>query len=156
MIERIYLNQYSRPADALAVGSMADGLVLDPPYQRGSVWTELQRRSLVLSMLQGLPIGAVFINHRTWNASYVVDGRQRIETVRAFINEGFTVPGEWVGTGGELYFTEMPLRAQRTVRDALIATYETNLKTEADEADLYHRINFGGTPHEFVEAPPRP
>lgn len=71
-----------------------DKLDLNPPYQRGSVWDDARRRNLMRSLLMGLPIGSVVLNRRdhapapagsTAAAHYiaVVDGKQRIETLRA-------------------------------------------------------------------------
>lgn len=33
-----------------------------PEFQRGSVWTQEQKEQLILSMLNGLPIGAFYLN----------------------------------------------------------------------------------------------
>lgn len=75
---------------------------LHAPYQRSSVWTDEQRRNLIKSMLMGLPIGAVLIadpaNDVTdaFAAMYrVVDGKQRIETLRMFAAGELAVPIGW-------------------------------------------------------------
>lgn len=72
---------------------------LEAPYQRGSVWTLHQRRALVKSLLMGLPVGSVIVAHLPYKAGRapyrVVDGRQRIEAIRAFCAGGLAVPSEW-------------------------------------------------------------
>jgi len=76
---------------------------LDAPYQRRSVWTKEQRRNLIKSLFMGLPVGSVTVSKLPWRdylpetqPNYrVVDGKQRIETVRAFANNGFSVPASW-------------------------------------------------------------
>jgi hypothetical protein len=76
---------------------------LDAPYQRGSVWTDDQRRNLMKSLFIGLPVGAVTVSKLPWRdhlpdtqKSYrIVDGKQRIEAVRAFANNEFNVPASW-------------------------------------------------------------
>lgn len=71
---------------------------LDAPYQRGSVWTLEQRQALVKSLLMGLPIGAVVIaklDYSTEKCYRVIDGKQRIETLRAFEANEFGCPRDW-------------------------------------------------------------
>src|ERR1035437_2696500 len=80
---------------------------LDAPYQRGSVWTDEQRRDLIKSLHMGLPVGAVTVSKLPWRnylpntqkGYRVVDGKQRIETVRAFANDEFSVPAFWFRSG---------------------------------------------------------
>lgn len=76
----------------------ADHLDLHAPYQRSSVWTVEQRRALVKSILMGLPIGAVVTSELPayCTASFrVIDGKQRVETIRGFVTDEFTVPAWW-------------------------------------------------------------
>lgn len=84
-----------------------DKLDLNPPYQRGSVWDDARRRNLMRSLLMGLPIGSVVLNRRdhapapagfTAAAPYiaVVDGKQRIETLRAVTDGLLPIPAVWV------------------------------------------------------------
>lgn len=73
---------------------------LNPPYQRGRVWTVEQNQNLVYSMLAGIPIGAVCINRRPWQQgavtdTTVVDGQQRITAIRAFMDDETAVPADW-------------------------------------------------------------
>jgi hypothetical protein len=72
---------------------------LAAPYQRGSVWTVEQQRALIRSLVIGLPVGAVLtsaLNPEGRGPSYrVVDGKQRIETVRAWTSGRLEVPCWW-------------------------------------------------------------
>ena len=81
--------------------SRGDLFDLDAPYQRGSVWDERRRVDLVRSLLMSLPIGSIIVSVLPWqktaaDASWrVVDGKQRIETLRLFTSGGVAVPGSW-------------------------------------------------------------
>lgn len=79
-----------------------DPFDLDAPYQRGSVWTVEQRQALIKSLLMGLPIGAIIISalpyteKRKGSVYRVIDGKQRVETIRAFANDEFGIPRWWL------------------------------------------------------------
>lgn len=80
-----------------------DAFDLDAPYQRDSVWTDAQRRNLIRSLTFGIPIGSILVA-QTDDADKmyrVVDGKQRIETIRAFTEDRFAVPARWFPGGGD-------------------------------------------------------
>jgi len=65
---------------------------LDPPYQRKAAWKSKQRRLLLSSLFNGIPIPALIFNKhfRDENANdvyYVLDGKQRLETILHFIGK---------------------------------------------------------------------
>lgn len=65
-------------------------LELNPPYQRRSVWKTKQRKLLVESVFNGVPIPALIVHKRydKKRNKYVydiLDGKQRVETILHFI-----------------------------------------------------------------------
>jgi 5-methylcytosine-specific restriction endonuclease McrA len=63
---------------------------LNPPYQRKSAWKPKQRRLLLASLFNGIPIPAlIFHKHFRSDKAYevydVLDGKQRLETIFHFI-----------------------------------------------------------------------
>lgn len=65
----------------------AGQLNLEPGFQRNSVWSMKDRRSLIESMCQNFPIPSIFLYKSTdgGRLKYVViDGKQRIESVLTF------------------------------------------------------------------------
>jgi hypothetical protein len=157
-LRRMRLETLSLPVRELLPrrGFAADHLDLDPPYQRGRVWTEEQRANLIRSLLEGLPIGALFLNDRgNGGARRVVDGKQRIEAIRAFRAGQVGIPADWLGTperavsapsAGWIGYADLAPGAQRRVFDARVAVYVSHLPTADDEAELYGRVNYAGTP----------
>lgn len=159
------LIRLSFSSSALTLGALAnmarDGeLVLDPSYQRDSVWTADQRLALVRSILSGIPIGAVFLNTRPDPVEpyRVVDGRQRIEAMRDFVAGLVRFPAAWVASAdlagvpdaaGMVAFSDLSVAAQRVIRmTTKVSAYETRLETEDEERELFRLINFTGTPME--------
>lgn len=83
-----------------------DPFDLNAPYQRGSVWTDAQRVNLIRSLYTGLPVGSIVTSEQPPKSKYawrVVDGKQRIETVRRFVEDDFAVPGWWFRPGDLRY-----------------------------------------------------
>jgi hypothetical protein len=57
---------------------------LNPDWQRGFVWKLQKQRRLVESILLGLPIPSMLLFRDTDGVTYVIDGRQRLETLSRF------------------------------------------------------------------------
>jgi hypothetical protein len=97
-IVRLSLSNYNRSVDHVV--NRRDRYDLNPPYQRGSVWDTTRRRNLIKSLLIGLPVGTITLNDRGYcpggKDMAVVDGKQRIETLWAFVDSGFAIPADWL------------------------------------------------------------
>jgi len=159
-IERITFSQTNRPLTFLCEGGPE--LELDPPYQRGSLWSDEQQVNLIKSIIQGLPIGVIFLNSRDiMEPVRVVDGKQRIIALRRFLAGEFSVPREWFrdetvrpehpdikpeAKDALITFNDLTDGGQLHFKMNAVAVYETNFPTEAAERELYLRINFGGVP----------
>ena len=159
------------PFARTAAHYMYDLFDLSPSYQRGSVWSTAQRQALILSFLRGVPVPAVVLSNRlhgAWpkaNPEYaetgkpyaVIDGKQRIEAVRAWFADEFAVPATWfhaedvkatTETDDGPYVTSSQLsRAAQTMasmRWQLPSIETSSCASEAEEAALYVLLNGGG------------
>ena len=79
--------------------SKRDGIDLQPPYQRGFIWEGDFIDKLILSIIKGYPIGNICLRIRadknTKGAMQeVVDGQQRLTSIRDFMNDDHGVQGE--------------------------------------------------------------
>src|ERR1044071_6477591 len=108
------LPDYRMHVQALSFREMVNNarsgaLVLDPPYQRGDVWTEEQRVNLIRSLLMGVPIPALIVNRRggnsAWSEKYgdvgeawyaCIDGKQRITTGVLWFTGYLFIPSSWL------------------------------------------------------------
>jgi hypothetical protein len=64
---------------------------LEPGFQRRSVWTLGDRRRLIQSIIAGYPLPSIFLYRRdvkTQTIYDVIDGKQRLETILMFTNQG--------------------------------------------------------------------
>ena len=65
----------------------ADGeLLLNPSYQRDSVWPDKMSTALIDSILRGIPLPSIILNQRReTDKSEIVDGKQRLTAILRFI-----------------------------------------------------------------------
>lgn len=122
------------------------GLNLDPPYQREHVWTREQQIAFVEYQLQGGETGRhIIFNSPDWQGSWkrateLVDGKQRLEAVRAFIRGEFPAFGH--------YFAEFE---DKLPSDLYFSFRVCTLDDPEKILQLYLNINAGGTPHTAEE-----
>lgn len=163
------------PRRAKAMSDMLrDGhLDASPPYQRGSVWTQDQRLELIRSFLSQTPIPALVLNYRGtsgWreangtspredggSAYVLIDGKQRVETVRDWYGDDLAVPATWFPVedivestdtfdGPYVYYSGLSIRAQRDfAQNATLPVAEGTLTSIEAEAEMYLRVNGAGT-----------
>lgn len=118
------------------------GLDLSPDYQRTHVWTRAQQAAYVEYQLRGGEVGRQIVwNSPDWGRGYervteLVDGKQRLEAVRAFHRDEFPVFGS--------------LFSEYTDKITNLLTFKfrvCSLETREEILQLYLNINAGGTPH---------
>lgn len=148
-------------------------MLLDPPYQRGTAWTDGQRIDLMRSWLQGAPIPAIVLNERMHTAAWrrtdprlqvnyaVVDGRQRLETALAWQDGNLAIPASWLpaeqvhtveDTDDGPYVRVTGLHQPRKVaRLMVLPCIRAQLGTLAAEAALYLLVNGAGTPQSVAD-----
>lgn len=169
------IKHHTLPISASTARGLADrlhegDLIVDPPYQRGSVWTTHQRIALIRSLLAGTPIPAIIINERFYAArrgsteftidspAAVIDGRQRLEALHAWFHGDLAVPASWFAPedvldtvdtedGPYVRYRDLTKPVQRdfaTGRTVPLVT--VTLDTVAEEAALYVLVEQSGTP----------
>lgn len=119
-----------------------DPFILDAPYQRGSVWDTERRRNLIRSLLLGLPCGSIVVANIGYSDAKcfrVVDGKQRVEALRAFFRDEFTVPGWWFATewlsdesarDREVVASDLSRSGNRRLRNRTLGELEFNSAVE--------------------------
>ena len=163
------LTPHTRPADYVLY--RRELFELDPPYQRASTWGLSERQDLLKSLLMGLPTGSIVLNMRPEHGvRAVVDGKQRIETLRAFYDGEFGIPAEWVDP--RWVGTTVPIEYDGATVDGVVlgkgihpfdavvenfplSFIEAQVSTVAEEAVIFGLVNSGGvaqTPADLARA----
>lgn len=137
------------------------GLDLDPDFQRGHVWTPSQRVAWVEHVLTRGDVGKTLLVAHVGTRSHesdrngqiqgycLVDGKQRLTTVRAFLRGDFGVFADPEHPEGYLWSELGPdLKRDFTVRFHWRVVV---VPTRAEILRLYLKINAQGTPHTAAE-----
>lgn len=121
---------------------------LDPDYQRGHVWTDEQRTAYVEFILRrGQSSRTILFNCPNWTRGdpgklELVDGKQRIEAVRSFMNDRIPAFGHLHSEyEDKLVFAGRP--------DFVFCVNE--LPTRAEVLQWYLQLNAGGVVHSESE-----
>jgi hypothetical protein len=121
-------------------------LVLDPPFQRRSVWSLDYRRSFVDTVLRDYPCPPIFLQEdtepgrpTTWN---VIDGKQRLSALIDFTNNEFHL-GRYMAEEGleDSFWSDLDTELQRSFSRYVLTVeniYETN---ESELREVFNRLN---------------
>lgn len=123
-----------------------------PKYQRRHRWDIKKRSQLIESFLMNIPVPSVFLYENYYNQYEIMDGKQRIDTLRSFLNDEFALRGlEFWKELDDKRFSELPNIIQRGLSrrtlNAVVLLAETS-KSDKSGADirkiLFKRLNTGG------------
>jgi len=121
-------------------------LDLDPPYQRRSVWNQTYREDFVDTITLGYPTPAIFLfadieaSGRT--LYHVVDGKQRLLTVFAYLENQFALPdrAEKAEFRGR-YFNDLSDEQKRHIWGYGFSVINLPNSDEKIINDIFNRIN---------------
>jgi len=125
--------------------------------QRGFVWTELQKKELIISFLKGVTLPSVTaimyrddtITGERRSTLKIIDGKQRISTLLSFYRGEFSIEFE----GKSYYFDDLSNQAKRELDDCLRFDigYEYPDALIPDDVKIawFEMINFAGTPQDL-------
>lgn len=132
-------------------------LNLSPAFQRQSVWKEIQRRRLLKSIYENVPIPSIFLFAREHNGNViydVIDGKQRLESIFMFMGlKGFYGKRFWFKASweeGDETYNDYPYWNDLTMQEkSKVLAYPIQTITikgsQSEIADIFVRINSTGS-----------
>jgi uncharacterized protein with ParB-like and HNH nuclease domain len=163
-VPRYLITNYGADFDVEGLIKRLDrGDIFVPNFQRSYVWNQKQASQFIESILLGLPIPGIILaldddeSEQNKRKMYVVDGLQRLTTLRSFVKGTFPDGKEFRLTdvdvdpefNGKSYL-DLSSGDQRTINDYLIhATIIRQEKPDKDKTGIYfvfRRLNTNGSP----------
>jgi hypothetical protein len=125
---------------------------MSPPYQRRHRWDTKKQSQLIESLLLNIPIPPIFLFENDYNQYEIMDGRQRLEAIKDFLENVYALSGMeyWPELDG-YRFIELPPTIQRGLLrrtvSAIVLLAETSRPGDSDidvRMALFKRLNTGG------------
>lgn len=118
-----------------------------PGYQREFIWTPTKQSKFIESVFMGLPIPFVFFWQDQDGRMEIVDGSQRLRTIRDFMEDKITLKGlETIPAANGLRYSDLPRSRQLKVAETPIRVIILDNSTDAvTRTEMFARVNTGGT-----------
>lgn len=121
-------------------------LVLNPHFQRKSVWTENAKSYLLDTIVRGKPIPKLFIRQQLNTQTKksireVVDGQQRLRTILGYLTDGFQINKKHNPEFGGLYFSQLDFGTQANILNYELAVDLLVNMPDEEVLDVFSRLN---------------
>lgn len=118
-----------------------------PGYQRELIWTPAKQSKFIESVFMGLPIPFVFFWQDKDGRMEIVDGSQRLRTIRDFMADKFALRDlETIPAANKLRYSDFSHARQLKFAETAIRVIILDNTTDAvTRTEMFARINTGGT-----------
>lgn len=144
--ERILRTQAYDKSVSDVVAMIENGdIFLNPDYQRNYIWDNKKASLLIESFLLNVPIPVIYVSEDEDSCWNVVDGLQRLETLRRFFSNEFKLRGLEVlqELNGVQYSTLNP-KAARLLRNGILRIILIFKESHPDiKYEIFMRLNRG-------------
>lgn len=123
-----------------------------PDFQRNFIWDETRQSRLIESLLLGLPLPSIYLSQYDDGRLTIVDGLQRIMTIRRFLNDKLRLSNlEYIKDCNGMNYSLLrkhysPLRMRRFGQTQIMCFVIDYRSPNKLKFDLFRRLNTGGKP----------
>ena len=124
-------------------------LDLQPDFQRGEVWSISKKRRLIDSILRDWHVPPVHVVVEKDGRQVVLDGQQRLVSIRDFVRGEFSVDGSIepydanIHSLDRLHYLELPAEIRRAFDQFTIRVYRLTDYSPEEPGELFYRLNQG-------------
>lgn len=122
-----------------------DEIVFDPDYQRNYIWDNTKASLLVESFLLNVPIPIIYVSEEQDGRWSVVDGLQRLTSLRRFFGDEFKLNKlEVIKELNGLTYSKLPPKSQRVLRNGILRIIVILQESHPEiKYDIFQRLNRG-------------
>lgn len=145
MQRRLFIKPYDRMIKDIVDEIDKGMIVLDPDYQRNYVWKNDKASLLVESILLNIPIPVIYASEDYEGKWIIVDGLQRLYSLKRFFNDEFKLTGlETLSElNGKKFSNLEPFVKNKLERGELRIIVLQNDSDENIQFDIFMRLNRG-------------
>lgn len=146
LVERSLRTQaYDKSVGDLVAMVKTNEIILDPDYQRNYIWENSKASLLVESFLLNVPIPIIYVSEEQDGRWSVVDGLQRLASLRRFFDDEFKLSKlEVFQELNGLPFSKLPPKAQRTLKNGILRIIVILQESHSEiKYDIFQRLNRG-------------
>lgn len=150
---KLHTETYDFTVDTV-VERLGDGSIFIPEFQRRYVWSDSQASRLIESLIIQCPVPVVYLNQEQDERLSVIDGNQRLTSIRRFVSNEFALKGltAYPELEGNRYY-ELDPRFRRHITNRTLRCIVILKDTHPQvKFDVFERLNTGAvklTPQEL-------
>lgn len=120
---------------------------LQPDFQRGEIWTDRKKKKLIDTILRGWQIPPIHVVENNKYVDEVLDGQQRLATIRDFMDDKFTIDGNIKPMDNNIIelnkmrFSSLNDDIKRKIRKYSIRVVRITEHKPEEAAELFFRLN---------------
>ena len=120
-------------------------LILDPDYQRNYVWDNKKSSKLIESIILNVPIPVIYVSEEQDSSWSVIDGLQRLNSLKRFFDGKFKLSGlEVLYELNKCDIKTLPSKALRMLKNGLLRIVMVTADSNDDiKYDIFMRLNTG-------------
>ena len=130
---------------ATLVAMMEKGEMTIPEFQRRYVWSDRQASRLIESLIIQCPIPIIYLNQERDETFSVIDGNQRLNSLKRFLEDDFSLSGltSYPELAG-LFYSQLDVRFQRHISNRVLRCTVILKETHPQvKFDVFERLNSG-------------
>lgn len=148
-LDSVFVRREERTAGEVVKRINNGRYLLDPDFQRSFVWGEDKQSKLIESCIMRIPLPVVYVAEAKDGKIIVVDGLQRLETLRRFLNNEFElnlgdIEEDKPHPLNDTTFADLSIQLQERIEDTPLIFYILDPKApERARLDIFDRVNSG-------------